>query len=112
MHSEFRYTRHGCRPSYDVSVRLTAVDSGTFSVSLAPQLTLDESLLNAVLLGVRSAYLAAASDAPLSVTVADVTDHSGATGELGFKICGEAAMYHLLGLPDRAPFPGHVLGEA
>jgi hypothetical protein len=55
---------------------------------------------------------AAVSDAPLSVVVTSITDHSGKTGDLGYKICGEAAMYHLLGFPERAPFPGYVLGEA
>jgi hypothetical protein len=111
MHSEFRFTRHGGR-SYDVSIRLIATESDGFSVTLAPHLVLDQALFDAIALGVRSAYLAAEPQAPLSVTVADVTDHSGATGELGFKICGEAAMNHLLGRPSRAPFPGYVLGEA
>ena len=112
MHSEFRFTRHGCRPSYDVSVRLFAEAADTFSVAISPEIVLKQALLNAVVLGVRSAYSATPKATPLAVMVAGVTDHSGDTGELGFKICGEAAMYRLLGLPDKVPFPGYVLGEA
>jgi hypothetical protein len=65
-----------------------------------------------VLFGVRVAYEAVATAPGFAVTVVDIIDHSGATGDLGYKICGEAAMYRLLGLPEMAPFPGYVLGEA
>lgn len=112
MQSEFRFTRHGCRPSYDVSVRLSAEPADSLSVVVNSKITLEQNLLNAVVLGVRSACSATPPPAPLAITVVEAIDHSGCTGELGFKICGEAAMYHLLGLPDKAPFPGYVLGKA
>lgn len=114
MKGQFRFTRHGCGPSHDVSVHLLAEQADAFSVVAEPQLalTVAPSNLRAVVLGVHSAYSAAEPLPPLAVTVVAVTDHSGATGDLGFKICGEAAMQHLLGFPEKAPFPRYVLGEA
>jgi hypothetical protein len=112
MHSEFRFTRHGLSSKYDVTVRLVAEHSNAFSVLINPNLALNAASLNAVLLGVHAAYAAAELQAPLTVTVTEVVDHCGETGELGFKTCGEAAMFYTLGLPHKAPFPGYVLGEA
>ena len=114
MKSEFRFTRQGLRSRYDVTVRLVAGQANEFSARLDPTLStaIAPSNLQAVLLGVHSAYAAAALEVPLAVTIVDVIDHSGETGELGFKTCGEGAMYHLLELPEKAPFPGHAPGEA
>jgi hypothetical protein len=112
MHSEFRFTRQGMSTPYDVTVRLEAVRSDGFSVRLGLGALAETSGHAAVLAGVRAAHQAVATDIPLAVMVVNVIDHSGATGDLGHKICGEAAMYHLLGLPEKAPFPGSVLGDA
>jgi len=114
MQSEFRFTRYGLSSRYDVTVRLVAEQAREFSAVIDPSIAtvVAGSHLQSVLLGVRSAHLAAALIAPLAVTVTDVVDHSGETGELGFKVCGEGAMYHLLGLPEKAPSAGYVLGEA
>ena len=110
--SEFRFTRYGCGPRIDAFVRLSATDAQEFSVLAHPEIDSPTEVVNAVALGVRSAYSYVAGAPPLDVTVEAISDHSGETGPLGFKICGEAAMFRLLGLPDRAPFPGYVLGEA
>jgi hypothetical protein len=112
MRAEFRYTRQGMSSPYDVSVRLEATPSKTFSVSLAPHISANRSAHKAVLLGVQTAFEVAAQTQMVDVIVVDIVDHSGATGDLGYKICGEAAMYHLIGLPEKAPFPGYVLGGA
>lgn len=110
--SEFRFTRYGCGPRIDAFVRLSAMDAQDFSVIFRPGISSAHEVTNAVIFGIRSAYSSVADAPPLAVTVEAISDQSGETGPLGFKICGEAAMFHLLGLPDRAPFPGHVLGEA
>jgi hypothetical protein len=110
MNAEFRFTRHGLSSPYDVSVRLSAIAAETFSVDFAPHIAVSSSAHNAVLLGVRTAFEAAVQTNMLKVTVVEIIDHSGATGDMGYKICGEAAMYHLIGQPERAPFPGYVLG--
>ncbi|GAA4806225.1 hypothetical protein [Lysobacter hankyongensis] len=114
MHSEFRFTRRGCQPTYDVTVRLVAEAAARFSIEFEPDLDRVHapSDLHAVALGMKAAYAAVQSQEAIAVTVTQIIDHSGVTGQLGFKICGEAAMYHLLGFPEQAPFPGHVLGEA
>lgn len=111
MHSEFRFTRHGCQPTYDVTVRLAAEVATRFSIEFEPELhrTHAPSVLHAMALGLNAAYSAVQSPEAIAVRVMHIIDHSGVTGQLGFKICGEAAMYHLLGFPERAPFPGHVL---
>lgn len=113
MHSEFRYTRHGRQPTYDVTVRLAAEVATRFSIEFEPELHRAHapSVLHAVALGLNAAYSAVQSQEAIAITIMHIIDHSGVTGQLGFKICGEAAMYHLLGFPERAPFPGHVLDE-
>jgi hypothetical protein len=112
MHSEFRFTRQGMRTPYDVTVRLEAVRSDAFSAHLGLGVPSEISGHAAVIAGVLSAYQTVAADMPLAVTVVEIVDHSGATGDLGYKICGEAAMYRLLGVPDKAPSPGYPLGAA
>ncbi len=112
MQSEFRFTRHGCGPRIDAFVRLSAVEALEFSVQPGQELDFSPEQFDAVAFGVRSGHSSVAGTPPLAVTVEVILDHSGTTSPLGFKICAEAAMLHLLGLPDRAPFPGYVLGEA
>ena len=112
MQSEFRFTRYGCRSPYDVTVCLAAAPSLSFSISFAPDIRAEQPGPAAVALGIRSAFDTVGGAPELAVTVLEIEDHAGATGDLGHKICGEAAMFHLLGLPERAPFPGYVLGEA
>ena len=112
MQSEFRFTRYGCRSPYDVTVRLAATPSHSFSIGFAPDIRAEQPGSVAVALGIRSAFAAVSGAPDLAVTVLEIHDHAGTTGELGHKICGEAAMFHLLDLPERAPFPGYVLGEA
>ena len=111
MQSEFRFTRHGCKPTYDVTIRLLGEQANEFSVAYDPtvSLALGNSTIAAIALGIQSAYRAAAPHSEISVTVIEVIDHSGVTGDLGFKICGEAATNCLLGLPDKAPHPGYLL---
>lgn len=110
--SEFRFTRHGCAPRIDGFVRLSASAAQEFSVLFRPEINSPTEVVDAVDFGVRSAHSSVTDAPPLAVTVEAISDQSGETGPLGFKICGEAAMFRLLGLPDRAPFPSHVLGEA
>ena len=114
MQSEFRFTRHGCKPTYDVTIRLVAESSAEFSVACNSNIfpALSDPQIAAITLGIRSAYSAAAPQAAISIEVLEATDHSGTTGDLGFKICGEAALNCLIGMPEKAPFPGYVLGDA
>lgn len=109
--SEFRFTRYGCGPQIDAFVRLSATDAQEFSVLTRPELHPRPDVISAVALGIRSAHSSVADAPALAVAVEAVADHSGETGPLGFKICAEAAMFRLLGVPDRAPFPGYVFGE-
>jgi hypothetical protein len=111
MQSEFRFTRQGCGPRIDAFVRLSATEAQEFSVLTRPGIGSGYEAVDAVTLGVRGAYASIDQAPPLAVIVEAISDHSGETSPLGFKICGEAAMFRLLGLPDRAPFPGHVLDE-
>ena len=111
MQSEFRFTRHGCKPTYDVAIRLVGQTANDFSVTYDPDILLahDSSTIAAITLGIQSAYHSASPQTPLAISVVEAIDHSGVTGDLGFKICGEAAMNCLLGLPEKAPLPGYVL---
>jgi len=102
-HAEFRFRRQICSGAIDVTVRLAARPSAEFAVIVDPKIpkTLN---VDAVIAGIRAARDAAPPDAILTVIITSVEDHIGETSELGHKICGEAAAYHLFGQPDRAPY--------
>lgn len=108
MESSFRFRRQSCRPLTDVSVRLTAAPSAKFAVAFSDQIsmTVSPDFLQAVVRGVRAACNDLDFEPELAVTIEGVTDNCGTSTEFGFKICGEAAMHHLLGFPERAPSPG------
>jgi len=112
MEAKFRYARRYSGKHYDVSVWIAAESSGQISIQFVPEVELQPSQLRAIELGLLSAWETSPLSQPLSITVVDATDHSGVTGDMGYMICAEAAMHHLLGCPEKAPFPGHVADEA
>jgi len=113
MEATFRYRRQSCRPLWDVTVRLEAERADGFSVKISPNVqdAFSEEMQRAAMLGIASAFASLDSIEPVMVTVLEVVDHSGSTSEMGLNICAEAAMFQILGSPERAPFPG-VFDEA
>ena len=113
MEATFRYRRQSCRPLWDVSVRLESEQADGFRVKMSPNVqdAFAQEMQRAAALGVASAFASIDSIEPVMVTVVEVVDHSGSTSEMGLYICAEAAMFQILGLPERAPFPG-VFDEA
>jgi hypothetical protein len=111
LQAEFRFTRHGCGPAIDVSVSLTAMSAATLSID-AGDFSVHRLAVAAAMSGVAFAYARVEHAQPLAVTFTRIVDHSGESDGFAFKTCAAAAMYHLLGVPELAPFPGHVLKSA
>jgi hypothetical protein len=112
MHAEFRFTRYGCGAHIDAYVKLSACLAESSSVVASAALISPITHVQAALAGVASAVAAVPGHSPLSIVVEELTEPSGPTGDLSFKVAAEAAAYHLLGVPEKAPFPGYVLGGA
>ena len=109
----FRFRRQGCRPLSDASVRLTAVDASTFSVTAADSVkgSAPPERLKAVFTGVSTAYASVDPPKAMAILVVEVSDNSGTTEDPLFSACAAGATYHLLGVPELAP-PSGVPEEA
>jgi len=112
MHADFRFTRFGCGPRIDAYARLSACPAASTSVLPSPELQALPAQIQAALAGVASALSAVPGHAGIAIVVEELAEPSGPTGNLAFKVAAEAAAYRLLGVPEKAPFPGYVLGGA
>jgi hypothetical protein len=112
MDATFRLARQKCSGNIDVEIRLSATGADRFHVVFSPLLAkLAPWRARAIALGIAEAFQNASDALPLCVEITDVVVHCPETAEIGYAMCGQAAMNRLLGHDDKNPSPGFPLSN-